>query len=157
MHLHQTWAETSYRIAALRDDAEAVADSLLLLAAGPDLHVAGYWAMDGELPLHVWQLKLRPNTVYCLPVLDVPVVGSHDVIGDRAFGDAPAIVTALGRRMSDGLLAGGVLLLELDPRNAPVFATELRAGGWTARVLPDLTGRERFVRASRNSERMPGV
>ncbi len=50
--------------------AEAVADSLLLLAAGPDLHVAGYWAMDGELPLHVWQLKLRPNTVYCLPVLD---------------------------------------------------------------------------------------
>lgn len=64
----------------------------------------------------------------------------------------PLSAEALGR-----LAPGGVLLLELDPRNAPVFATELRAGGWTARVLPDLTGRERFVRASRNSERMPGV
>ena len=48
--------------------------------------------------------------VACAPVLDVlaPDVATQ-VIGDRAFGDAPAIVTALGRRMADGLLAGGVL------------------------------------------------
>ena len=50
--------------------AEAVADRLTSLAPDADHHVAGYWAMDGELPLHVWQLKLRPGTVYCLPVLD---------------------------------------------------------------------------------------
>ena len=50
--------------------AEAVADSLVRLMPDADIHVAGYWAMDGELPLHVWQLRLRPGTVYCLPVLD---------------------------------------------------------------------------------------
>lgn len=32
-------------------------------------HVAGYWAMDGELALHVWQMRLPPSLVYCLPVL----------------------------------------------------------------------------------------
>lgn len=42
---------------------------------------------------------------------------------------------------------GGVLLLELDPRNAATLAAELRGQGWQAQVLPDLTGRERFVRA----------
>ena len=63
----------------------------------------------------------------------------------------------LAAQAKAALPEGGVLLLELDSRNAPTLAAELRAGGWTARVLPDLTGRERFVRASRNSERMPGV
>ena len=47
--------------------------------------------------------------VDCLPVLDVPVTGSHDVIGDRAYGHDVETVTALGRAASDGLLAGGVL------------------------------------------------
>ena len=50
--------------------AEAVADRLLQLMPGAAVHVAGYWAMDGELPLHVWQLKLPANAVYCLPVLE---------------------------------------------------------------------------------------
>ena len=27
--------------------------------------------------------------VDCLPVLDVPVAGAHDIIGDRAYGDDP--------------------------------------------------------------------
>lgn len=31
--------------------------------------VAGYWAMDGEIALHVWQLRLPRDVVYCLPVL----------------------------------------------------------------------------------------
>jgi len=45
------------------------------------------------------------------------------------------------------LNAGGLLLLELDPRNATAFAAELRSGGWEAELLPDMNGRERFVRA----------
>ncbi len=45
----------------------------------------------------------------CAPVLDVPVVGAHDVIGDRAFGETPAEVAALARVMAEGLMAGGVL------------------------------------------------
>ncbi len=52
---------------------EAVAERLtrLHVELGPG-HVAGYWAMDGELPLHAWQLTLPPGLVYCLPVLDEP-------------------------------------------------------------------------------------
>lgn len=46
------------------------------------------------------------NTV-CAPVLDVPAPGAHEIIGDRAFGRTPEVVTALGRAMAEGLLAGG--------------------------------------------------
>jgi len=45
----------------------------------------------------------------CAPVLDVPVRGSHDIIGDRAYGTTPEQVIALGRAVAEGLLAGGVL------------------------------------------------
>jgi len=47
--------------------------------------------------------------VDCLPVLDVPVPGAHDVIGDRAYGHRPEVVAALGRAAAEGLLEGGVL------------------------------------------------
>ena len=48
-------------------------------------------------------------TVDCLPVLDVPSPGAHDVIGDRAYGKTPERVAVLGRAAAEGLLAGGVL------------------------------------------------
>jgi beta-N-acetylhexosaminidase len=48
-------------------------------------------------------------TVDCLPVLDVPTPGAHDIIGDRAYADDPADVAALGRAAAEGLLDGGVL------------------------------------------------
>lgn len=47
--------------------------------------------------------------VNCLPVLDVPVPGSHDVIGDRAYAEDPDEVARLGGQAAAGLLAGGVL------------------------------------------------
>jgi beta-N-acetylhexosaminidase len=47
--------------------------------------------------------------VDCLPVLDVPVPGAHDIIGDRAYAEEPAAVAVLGRAAAEGLLAGGVL------------------------------------------------
>jgi len=54
------------RIAA----ADALANRLLALAFAPARgYVAGYWAMDGEIALHSWQLRLPRETVYCLPVL----------------------------------------------------------------------------------------
>ena len=43
-----------------------------------------------------------------LPVLDVPVPGAHDIVGDRAYGPDPATVALLGRAAAEGLLAGGV-------------------------------------------------
>lgn len=45
----------------------------------------------------------------CLPVLDVPVAGASDVIGDRAYAEAPDVVAALGRAAAEGLMEGGVL------------------------------------------------
>jgi len=48
-------------------------------------------------------------TVNCLPVLDVANPETHEVIGDRAFGDIPQQVARLGRVACAGLLAGGVL------------------------------------------------
>ena len=47
--------------------------------------------------------------VDCLPVLDIPVPGAHDVIGDRAYGMDVATVGTLGRAAAEGLMAGGVL------------------------------------------------
>ena len=50
--------------------ADRLAQNLLALPFAPDAgYVAGYWAMDGEIALHAWQLKLPPGCVYCLPVL----------------------------------------------------------------------------------------
>ncbi len=53
-------------------------------------------------------LELGIN-VDCVPVLDVPVEGAHDVIGDRAYARNPEHVAILGRAAAEGLLAGGVL------------------------------------------------
>lgn len=47
--------------------------------------------------------------VDCLPVLDVPVPGSHDVIGDRAYSNDPKEVSDIGRAAAKGLLEGGVV------------------------------------------------
>ncbi|MQW87152.1 beta-N-acetylhexosaminidase [Sinorhizobium saheli] len=59
--------------------------------------------------LHAFDLMRFGITVDCLPVLDIPVPGSHDVIGNRAYGHDPETVTAIGRAMSEGLKAGGML------------------------------------------------
>jgi beta-N-acetylhexosaminidase len=48
-------------------------------------------------------------TVDCAPLADLPVEGSHDVIGDRAFGHEAEQVIALARAMADGLMDGGVV------------------------------------------------
>ncbi len=55
------------------------------------------------------ELSALGINVDCLPLLDVPVAGAHDVIGDRAYGATPEPVIALGRAAAEGLLAGGVL------------------------------------------------
>lgn len=54
-------------------------------------------------------LRQMGITVDCMPVLDIPVQGSHDVIGDRAYGRDPQTVAKLGRAAALGLLDEGVL------------------------------------------------
>ena len=55
------------------------------------------------------ELNAAGINVDCLPVLDVPVRGAHDVIGDRAYGETPDVVIPLGRAAAEGLMEGGVL------------------------------------------------
>ena len=47
--------------------------------------------------------------VDCLPVLDVRQPGASDIVGDRAMGDNPMQVSALGRAVLDGLASAGVI------------------------------------------------
>jgi len=62
-------------------------------------------------------------TVNCAPVLDVPVPGAHDIIGDRAFSSEPGIVIELGRAAIEGYLDGGVLpVIKHIPGHGPAMA-----------------------------------
>ena len=45
----------------------------------------------------------------CAPVVDVPVAGAHDIIGDRAYGKSVEQVVALAKAVGDGFMAGGVV------------------------------------------------
>ncbi|MBI1384456.1 MAG: beta-N-acetylhexosaminidase [Rhizobiales bacterium] len=45
----------------------------------------------------------------CVPVLDVPGAGAHEIIGDRAFCSDPAAIVALGEAVAIGHLSQGVL------------------------------------------------
>lgn len=68
--------------------------------------VRAAWLMSR---LHAFDLLKLGIDVDCLPVLDVPVPGAHDVIGSRAYGYDPETVTAMGRAAAAGLKAGGML------------------------------------------------
>ena len=59
--------------------------------------------------LHAFDLMKYGINVDCLPVLDVPVAGSDNVIGDRAYGTEPETVSIMGLEAAAGLKAGGVL------------------------------------------------
>ncbi len=75
-----------------RNDLEAAKEAARLCAQmmARDLHELGF------------------NTS-CAPVLDVPVPGADNIIGDRAYGEDVETVAALGGAVADGLLAGGIL------------------------------------------------
>lgn len=59
--------------------------------------------------LHGFDLMKFGINVDCLPVLDVPVEGASNVIGNRAYGFDPKLVSEMGQAAADGLKAGGML------------------------------------------------
>ena len=67
-------------------------------------HAAGLCARLMAQDLHA----LGFNTT-CAPVLDVPVPGADNIIGDRAYDEDAGAVAELGRAVAEGLLAGGIL------------------------------------------------
>jgi len=55
------------------------------------------------------ELKDLGIDVDCAPVLDIPVEGAHEIVGDRAFGrDAETVIT-LAKPFCRGLMGGGVI------------------------------------------------
>ena len=55
------------------------------------------------------ELRALHINTNCAPVLDVPVPGSHQIIGDRAYGASPDQIVDLAREVGNGLMAGGVV------------------------------------------------
>lgn len=66
-----------------------------------------YVRLGARLIAH--DLRALGINVDCVPVLDVPQPGAHDIIGDRAYGLTPQSVAVNGRAAAEGLLAGGIL------------------------------------------------
>jgi beta-N-acetylhexosaminidase len=58
--------------------------------------------------LLAWDLAEVGIDVDCLPLLDLPQPGAHDVIGDRAFSAQVEPTVALARAQLEGLRLGGV-------------------------------------------------
>jgi beta-N-acetylhexosaminidase len=69
----------------------------------------GLEAVELNARLIAAELTALGINVDCAPVVDVPGPDAHDVIGERAFGDDPETVAALGRAAAEGFLAMGVL------------------------------------------------
>jgi beta-N-acetylhexosaminidase len=82
------------------------ADLGALYGANPEAGLRATWIMSR---LHAFDLYPLGINVDCLPVLDVPSPGGHEVIGSRAYGITPEIVSVLGAAASEGLKAGGML------------------------------------------------
>lgn len=67
---HLIAARRALPVPARISGAEALARRLLALPFAPATgFVAGYWATNGEIALHAWQVQLPPDCRYCLPVL----------------------------------------------------------------------------------------
>ena len=92
-----------------------------LQAVGDPLAARELVRLGARLMAH--DLRSVGITVDCAPVLDVPVEGAHDIIGDRAWARDPATVAMLGRAAAEGLLAGGVLpVIKHMPGHGRAFA-----------------------------------
>ncbi|MFN7024462.1 MAG: beta-N-acetylhexosaminidase [Pseudorhizobium sp.] len=77
-----------------------------LYLADKEAGLRAAWLMSR---LHAFDLLKLGINVDCLPVLDVPVQGASNVIGDRAYGFEPQTVAVMGKATAEGLKAGGVL------------------------------------------------
>jgi beta-N-acetylhexosaminidase len=85
--------------------------------------VAGLKATRAVYRLLAHDLAAAGINVDCVPVLDVPQPGSHEIIGDRAYGMTPEQVALLGRAAAQGLMDGGVLpVIKHIPGHGRAFA-----------------------------------
>ena len=78
----------------------------LLYRAAPSSAIEAVRSNARALGLMLRQVGVN---VDCLPLLDVRQPGATDIIGDRALGEEPMQVAALGRAVLDGLGSAGVV------------------------------------------------
>ncbi len=77
-----------------------------LYAESPQVATRAAWLAARLLADDLKALGIDMN---CAPVLDLPVPGAHEIIGDRAYGHRIDQVAALGRAVAEGLMGGGVV------------------------------------------------
>jgi beta-N-acetylhexosaminidase len=88
-----------------------------LYGTDPDAGVRAAWVCGRLIGADLADLGI---TVDCLPIVDVPRGDTSDVIGDRAYGTDPEVIARIGRAMTDGLAAAGVLpVLKHIPGHGP--------------------------------------
>jgi 5-formyltetrahydrofolate cyclo-ligase len=127
------------RIAA----AEALAERLLglpFLSQADTIrpgYVAGYWAMDGEIGLHAFQLRLPASLVYCLPLLHddgslrfAPWRAGDPLVTNR-YGIPEPDVTPAGALRAEDM---AVLVMPLVGFDADCHRLGM-GGGWYDRSL----------------------
>lgn len=91
-----------------------------LYRQNPQKGLRAAWVMARLIAL---DLRRCGFTADFLPLLDVPIAGSHTVIGDRAYADTAAAVAALGGQAAAGLRAGGLLaVMKHMPGHGRAFA-----------------------------------
>jgi beta-N-acetylhexosaminidase len=78
----------------------------LLYQAAPSSAIEAVRSNARALALMLRSVGINVN---CLPLLDVRQPGATDIIGDRALGDNPMQVAALGRAVLDGMASAGVV------------------------------------------------
>jgi release factor glutamine methyltransferase len=110
-----------------------------------------------KLKIHAVQTSLLGGLTgkFTVIVANLPYLPQTDMLEPEVQQEPPeALFSGLdGLRLARELLAiapdylnsKGFLLLELDPRNAPVLQAEMLLAGWKAWLEPDLTGHKRFV------------
>ena len=76
-----------------------------LYARDPEAGLRAAWLGHRLMAAELESLSIHAD---CAPVLDLPVTGAHDIIGDRALGHDVLTIASLGRAALEGLAAGGV-------------------------------------------------
>ena len=76
-----------------------------IYARDRDLGLSAAWLGHRLIASELTNMAIHAD---CAPVVDVPVPGAHDVIGDRAFGSDTETVASLAGAALAGLAAGGV-------------------------------------------------
>lgn len=91
--------------------AEAVAERILAKLPSTGGYIAGYWAMAGELPLHVLQMRLPENWIWCLPAVQTDRQlrfapwRSGDELGSNRYGIPEPMLEAASCLSPDAMQA----------------------------------------------------